>query len=295
MDIDRFLAEHDGVVSRAQARECGLSEGQIARRLARGAWIRRAPGVYFAVAWVWTASAHVRVAAAWAEPDGALAGLAAAWWLGLGLDGPHPIVVVLPRGGARRAPRGVRVTQRDLGRDRVRHDGLWVMSRPLAVLEAAVALGRNGQAFLDRALQQHVTLDELRAAQHRHLGRRGSPSAGRLIARAGDRAASEPERRMLALLRGAGITGWVANLEVTLRAGAALRLDVAFADIRLAVEVDGWAHHVDPDRFVNDRLRKRALVADGWTVVEVTWFDLLHRPDEVIADLRRIVLRLSAA
>ena len=76
------------------------------------------------------------------------------------------------------------------------HDGVITRDRgrALAVLDAAVALRRGGQAFLDRALQQHVTLDELRTAQARHLGRRGSGAAGRLLVSAGDRAASEAER-----------------------------------------------------------------------------------------------------
>jgi very-short-patch-repair endonuclease len=247
VDIDRFLATHDGVISRAQARACGLSDGQIARRVSRHEWVRRAPRVFFATAWAWTAAAHVRVAAQWAWPIGTL-----------------------------------------LAR------GLWVTSRPLTVLDAAVALGATGQAFLDRALQQHVTLDELRVVQHRHLGRHGSATAGRLLTVAADRAASRPERLFLTLLGRAGLTGWVVNLDVVLASGQEVVIDVAFAEVRLAIEVDGWAHHVDPARFVSDRARKRALVADSWTVVEVTWADLVGHPERVIAEIRRILVRLSA-
>lgn len=294
MHIDRFLASHDGVVSRDQARGCGLSEDQIAGRVSRGEWLRRASAVYFAVAWAWTPAARVRVAGEWAAPVGALAGLAAAWWLGLGVDGPHPITVVLPRGCSRRPPPGIRVVQRDLRGDRLLHRGLWVVTRPLAVLDAAVALGSGGPPFLDRALQQHVSLDELRTVQSRHLGRRGSAAAGKLIARAGDRAASEAERRMIALLRGAGLTGWTVNLTVAVGGGSEVVIDIAFPGVRLALEVDGWAHHVDHARFVGDRVRKRTLVAAGWTVAEVTWEDLERRPAEVLDQIRRALLHLSA-
>lgn len=294
MKVDRFLADHDGVITRKQARSLGWSDDQIARRLATGEWIRRAPGVFFAIAWPWTAAARVRVAGEWVRSAGALAGVAAAWWWGLGLDSPHPITVVLPRGCSRRPPTGITVVQRDLRGDRQEHRGLQVVGLPLAVLDAAVALGSGGQVFLDRVLQQRrVSLEELRTAQARHLGRRGSEAAQRLITRAGDRAASVPERRFLALLRQAGITGWSVNLEVALSTGLRAIIDVAFPGARLAIEVDGWAFHVDPERFVHDRLRKRALVADGWTVIEVTWDDLLHRPDEVIAQVRRTLSRLT--
>jgi very-short-patch-repair endonuclease len=44
---------------------------------------------------------------------------------------------------------------------------------------------------------------------------------------------------------------------------------------------------------VRDRSRKRALVADGWTVVEVTWDDLMHRPDEVLDEIRRTLAPLG--
>lgn len=76
-------------------------------------------------------------------------------------------------------------------------------------------------------------------------------------------------------------------------------LDVAFEDVRFAIEEwgehadRGWAHHVDHDRFVDDRARKRALVADGWTVIEVTWADLQARPDEVLDQIRRTLARLG--
>jgi very-short-patch-repair endonuclease len=124
-------------------------------------------------------------------------------------------------------------------------------------------------------------------------GRRGSTAAHRLLVQAGDRAASEPERRFIALLRRGGITGWRVNLEITLTNGREAILDIAFPALRFAIEVDGWAFHSEHDRFVRDRSRKRALVADGWTVVEVTWDDLMHRPDEVLDEIRRTLARLG--
>jgi very-short-patch-repair endonuclease len=169
-----------------------------------------------------------------------------------------------------------------------------VTATALTVLDAAVALGAGGTRFLDRALQQHVDLEALRSAQSRHLGRRGSRAAGRLLARAADRAASEAERRMLALLRAAGISGWLVNHEVRLAGGRRALLDIAFTDVRLAIEVDGWAHHEDVDRFVDGRARKRALVAEGWVVVEVTWHDLVEAPDRLVDELRRTLAHLDA-
>ncbi|GAA4832420.1 type IV toxin-antitoxin system AbiEi family antitoxin domain-containing protein [Actinomycetospora corticicola] len=290
MKLQRFLAAHDGVITRAQARACGLSDDQIARKVASGEWLRRAPGVYFAIAWRWTPAAKVRVAAEWARPTGALAGPAAAWWLGLEIDSPHPVGVVVPPHSSRRAPDGVAMIRRDLRGDRIEHRGLWVVARALAVLDTAVALGGRGQEFLDRALQQgRVTLEELNTVQDRHVGRQGSGVARRMLDEAADRAASTAERRTLTLLRRGGITGWTVNLEVTLPDGRDAVVDLGFLELKLALEVDGWAFHVDPSRFVDDRARKRALVAAGWVVIEVTWDDLVHRPEKLLDELRRII------
>lgn len=293
MDIERFLAEHDGVVSRPEAMACGMTEDAIAWRVQTGRWVLRFPLVFLDVAWAWTITAHVRAAAAWAGPDGALVGITAAWWWALGVDGPRPVTVALPPGRSRRAPPGIRLVQREVRSERARHRKLWAVRKPLTVLDTAVALGDGGTRFLDRALQKHVTMAELSRAQSRTLGRRGSAAAGRLLAQAGDRAASEAERRMIALLRAAGLVGWSVNLPVALAGGRAAVVDVAFPGVRLAIEVDGWAFHSDVERFVDDRSRKRALVADGWTVIEVTWDALTRDPAGVVADVRRILDRLA--
>jgi very-short-patch-repair endonuclease len=63
--------------------------------------------------------------------------------------------------------------------------------------------------------------------------------------------------------------------------------DLAFPGCRLAVEVDGWAWHIDPDRFQRDRARQNALVLAGWTVLRFTWSDVTERPDRVVAQIRR--------
>lgn len=71
-------------------------------------------------------------------------------------------------------------------------------------------------------------------------------------------------------------------------------MGMAFPELRFAIEVDGWAFHSDRDRFVRDRMRERAHVAEGWTIVEVTWDDLLRRPEQVLDEIRRTLARLAS-
>jgi very-short-patch-repair endonuclease len=99
---------------------------------------------------------------------------------------------------------------------------------------------------------------------------------------AADRADSHAERLLVRILRRAGITGWVLAHPF-----GPWRLDVSFPELRLAVEVDGWAWHVDQPRFANDRAKGNALVAADWTILRFTWTDVADHPDRTLATLRR--------
>jgi very-short-patch-repair endonuclease len=100
---------------------------------------------------------------------------------------------------------------------------------------------------------------------------------GRLLIAAADRADSAAERVLLRLLREAGVTGWVVGHPF-----GNYQIDVAFPGAKVAIEIDGWAWHVDQDRFVNDRRKGNALVRAGWVVLRFTWHDLTGAPHSVI-------------
>ena len=90
------------------------------------------------------------------------------------------------------------------------------------------------------------------------------------------------------LLRRAGITGWVANLSVVV-GGRRYELDIALPEIRLAIEIDGYAYHSGDEQFQRDRTRQNALIAAGWRILRFTWADINDRPDYVVAQIRRLL------
>ena len=141
----------------------------------------------------------------------------------------------------------------------------------------------DGPAVLDRVLQLGQVdlpgLDDALAAASRS---RGVAAARALVAAAADGAASEAERLLGRALMAAGIIGFRRNARV-----GRYVVDLAFPGCRLAVEVHGWAWHIDPDRFQRDRARQNALVLAGWTVLRFTWSDVTERPDRVVAQIRR--------
>lgn len=277
-----LLKRQHGVVTMDQAAQAGLSARTVRSRVTSGRWQRLGRGVYLAGDQAPDDEAWLRAAVLHAGTAAAASGLAAAWWHGLVAELPRPIEVTAPRS---RAPRGggqVRIRRRDLAAaDLVELRHLWTTALPLTVLEAAVLLGADGPALLDRALQRHVRFPTLCRAQARNLGRYGSRAAGDMLVAAADGAASAAERILLALLRQHRIHGWQRHYWL-----GGHEIDVAFPDARVAVEVDGWAWHVAPDRFRADRQRQNALVLAGWTVLRFTWHDLTSRPDAVVAEIR---------
>ena len=151
---------------------------------------------------------------------------------------------------------------------------------PFAALETAVALP-DGSTFLDRALQKHVRFPAVYRSFCRNMGSYGSSAAGRLLVAAADRADSAAERLLVRLLREAGIDGWVLGHPL-----GPYRIDLAFPVQRVAIEVDGWAWHVDPERFRNDRRKGNYITRCDWDLLRFTWHGLHAQPTESIAEIR---------
>ncbi|GAA5118347.1 endonuclease domain-containing protein [Pseudonocardia adelaidensis] len=139
----------------------------------------------------------------------------------------------------------------------------------------------DGSTFLDRALHRHICFPALYRSFCRNMGRTGASAAGRLLVAAADRADSAAERLLVRLLRDAGIDGWVLGHRL-----GPYAIDLAFPAHRLAIEVDGWAYHVDPDRFRNDRRKGNYLARCGWDLLRFTWHGLNAQPDHAVAEIR---------
>jgi very-short-patch-repair endonuclease len=278
--FEELVARQAGVVSLAQAAEHGYPASRVRRRVREGRWRRLHPGVVLVGGHRLTDEARVRAAGLWAGPSATVVGPAAAYWHGMCPRAPTSVDTAVPsRMGSRRTS-GVRVRRRDLpDADVAFIRGLRVTAPALTALETAVVLP-DGSAFFDRALQKHVTFADVYRAYCRFLGHRGSADMCRLLVAAADRADSAAERIVVRLLRAARVTGWVLGHPF-----GPYRIDVAFPDVKVAVEIDGWAWHVDHDRFVGDRRKQNALVRAGWTVLRFTWHDLTRAPHSVVAQI----------
>jgi very-short-patch-repair endonuclease len=249
-----------------------------------GHWQRYALGVYHVDDQPFSTASWIR-ATIWSYGDQAVAsGVAAAWWHQLTTAVPDAVEVTVPRNSHGRSRPRARVRRRDLKTtDTVERRGLLVTSLDLTALEAAVRRG-GGPTIMDTALQRHTELPSLWSAHLRNKGRHGSPRARMLLQGARDGARSQAERLFIKMLNQHNITGWVANHPV-----GEYVVDVAFLGTKVAVEIDGWAFHTDPEKFEKDRKRQNALILMGWQVLRFTWRDLVERPEAVVRELKSTI------
>ena len=101
---------------------------------------------------------------------------------------------------------------------------------------------------------------------------------------AADRSASVAERLLVRMLRDAGARGFHCGFPAS-----GHLIDIAFPHAMVAVEVDGWAWHMDAARAQADKWRQNALVRARWTILRYTWHDLVERPRAVLAEIAHTV------
>lgn len=214
-------------------------------------------------------------AAAWST--GAVLGrTTAAWWHGmipelsapLTLSAPHPVSVT-------RLP-GIEVdaVRRSFcAEDVTEVSGVAVTSKALSAL-GAVALLDDPSRFLDDQLRTGaLTIDELRRTLDRNPRMRGLAPARRLLGILDADTQSAAERLFRKLLRDAGVTDWVQQ-----HSFGGWSLDFAWPDLKISVEIDGWAFHRSHKTFRRDMAKRNALVLAGWLPLTFAWHDLVENP-----------------
>ena len=63
--------------------------------------------------------------------------------------------------------------------------------------------------------------------------------------------------------------------------GGRYRLDYAWPEVGLALEVDGYVWHASAEQMRHDHKRRNGLAVD-WTFLIFTWAQVLHEPEGVI-------------
>lgn len=181
-------------------------------------------------------------------------------------------------------------------------DGTTVTTPARSLLDlAAVESPEKVERALDAALTSRlVSLPKLRRSVET-CGGRGRPGTAvmrRLLLQrpAGYIAPESPlERKVWDLLLRAGLPPPVRQHEMTDRGRRVARVDLAYPEARVAVEVDGYRWHTGRQTWAHDLARRNRISALGWRVLHVTHEDLTTRPHEVVDHLRSLLASATSA
>jgi hypothetical protein len=213
-------------------------------------------------------------------PPGSVAArhTAARLWRGVVPEQPD-IHLALPP-GARMEAAGVDARVRALAHHAVR-GGIPLTSPADTFLDLAEDLGLVdlvvlGDSLVRRGLlEPHALVSAAERARRRRI--RTARRAARLVRSGGD---SPMETRLRLLLVLAGLPEPVVNHIIRDDLGAwSYRLDLAYPDVRLAVEYDGRQHAESRDQWIRDVGRREWFDDHEWRIVTVLSGDLYTRPD----------------
>ena len=203
---------------------------------------------------------------------------------------PTVLTVTVGRDRSRVARPGARVHRHDLSaEDRVQRHGLWLTTPLRTVLDLCRALPlAQAVAVADSALRRGlVTVEELVGAHSALPPAVGRGRVAAVIRLVDPGCGSVLESLCRVLLHLAGLAPPETQLEVRDSGGRWIgRVDFAWPAVRLVVETDGFAFHADRASYRADRRRGNALVLAGWRVLRFSWEDVVHSPDDVVADVR---------
>ncbi len=249
-----------------------LTRGQLRKRSYR----RLTQGVYADPGLPFDHQLRCRGVALLLPPGAAIGGHSAATWYGAPFAvTSDQVTVVCPEEVRWRGPREAAVHHTVLPpRDIVMTDDVPVTTglrtawdvMTLEPLTTAVAA-------LDAMVSaKHVTTADLTTLVDRGAGRWGISRVRRAVPLVDPRAESPQESRLRVLLVLAGLTP-VPQFEVCHDGTFVARVDLAFPEVRLAIEYEG-AHHFVDDQIPRDDERLERLRDAGWRVIRVSAADM---------------------
>lgn len=297
----RLARVHHGVVGRSQLVDLGHSERGIDRSLASGRLERVHSGAYRApgAPRTWEQAVMAAVTACGGEAVASHRTAARLWGL---VDASDDVIDVSVGPSRLPRPRGVAVHRStDLEPRWCTVRASIPVTNPLRTLVdlgAVVPRWVVGDAFERALVARLVTVGAVEWARTAHArpGRSGSGVIGALL----DQRAlgSRPPDSVLEA-RGAALFARsdlpAPEFQHVVRAGGRFvaRVDFAYPDLCLAIELDGVEHHATAAALQRDLERQNDLVSLGWTVLRFTWLDVVRRPRVVARSVTFVRDRLS--
>ena len=278
--IDLITRVQYALITRTQALGAGLTDAQIRVLLRRGRWIEIRPSVY-AIAGApqsWHQAALAAVLAFGAETwaSHATTGhLFALKWF----DQPELLEVVSSLTSRTRLD-GVRGRQSgalfDSDLTTRRRIPTVTAERALIDVSSRLTTDRLGRVLDDAIRRRLIDLEEFRRCAGRLL-----PAPGRSMSKVHavlgaripgyDPGESDLETRALRALTAAGLPPPKQQHRIEIE-GRKARIDLAYPDLKIAIELDSWKYHGGNNltAFNDDRAKKNELIRKGWAAPSFT-------------------------
>ena len=281
MELDaraaRVARRQYGLLLHRQALAIGFTPQRIRTRLARAAWAEIRPGIYVVGG----------VPPSWEQTLCAVTLPFGDCWVTHGTAAKHlgfrhapqvdGIEALRPYGKSTRMEGVIlRRTRVLVPADVTRHKRIPVTSVARTIVECSGRLDvkQTGQLIDDAKRNDPLALEHVRACFARlagggHRRLRSAKAALSYRLPGYDPGESDPELMTLRAILRAGLPIPVQQHRVRIN-GKRYRIDLAYPELKVAIELQSWQWHGGREAFDDDKARSSDLVADGWRVLEVT-------------------------
>lgn len=297
--VVRLARRQRGLATQDQCLAAGMSASTIAELVLRGAWSRIRPGVYIVGGAPATWEQTLLAVTLGYDDCWITHGTAAKHWGFRHAPQIDRIEVLRPYGQSRRLE-GVTLRRSRLivPADVTRHLGIPITSRARTIVECSgrLTVAQTGKLIDDAKRVDPIALEDTRACFARLAsgGRRRTGSIRSALAfriPGYDPGESDLELNTLRTIIRAGLPIPVQQHRVTID-GVRYRIDLAYPDLKIAIELVGWAWHGGRESFDDDKARSGDLVSEGWRVLEVT---SRHAEHDVLRRLSKLLAIAAAA
>jgi hypothetical protein len=289
--LNRVLGEQFGVVSRAQALECGVSRGRLDHLVQPGGrWQRILPGVYVVNTGAVSADQRAMAALLYAGPKSLLTGAVAVRRHRLQCAGLNQVDVLVPEDVRVRSAGYVRIVR--TGRMPVkwfRTNRIRFVPLARAVADATRSMTSLGdvRALVAEAIQNGRCDVSLLVAELKN-GPVGGSRLYRAALReciAGSRSAAEGD--LMTLIGRSGLAEPMYNAELYTADGTFLGIaDAWWQRAGVVAEVDSRRYHLSPADYERTVMRHNRMAAHGITVLHFLPDTVKTEPSTVIKSLR---------
>ena len=296
----RLAERNHGLITVGEAARERIDRRTLARLAQRGVLVRHSRGLYRVAGHRPTPRDEIRAAVV--ATAGVVSYESAAIWWGSDAFKPDKAHVTVSH---RRSPKSrggfvVHSTTREIDRVTVVRDGVRVTTPVQTLLDLCVA-GHSAEAlhrFLAHCLSHRfVTPAQIERFVKQLIRRAPGGRRFRSLAQVtgGGVVDSQLEMELLRVLEAAGIPRPALQHRVTHEGRFVARVDTAWPELRVVLEIDGYRYHSDPKTFVSDRRRQNALVSLGYKVLRATADDIRGDPAGLCRNVNGVLARAASA